>query len=296
MFFFLTLSTVSFVLHHIFHMRWLSLPFDAVATISVALGVYLGFKTNQAYERWWEGRKIWGLIVNYSRAYAREILTFPAKAGQDIEAQTAWQRKVIYRHMAWVHALRVYLRVPNGYLQTPSLTSPANTYDDLQSFLDDLECSDVTVCRNPPNCLLKNQGDALAHARDRGWLSDYQFVKLSQTLTEFNNHQGMAERIKNTPLPRPYSVFSRIFVLVHGVLVPFAFIEELDWMNIPLSLAINFIFLTIDMVGKQIEDPFENRILDVPLTSISIGIEENLKEMLGDPLPRRPGPVGGILF
>ena len=296
--YFLCLSTSTFTLHHILHMRWLTLPFDAVATMSVALSVYLGFKANQAYDRWWEARKIWGLIVNYSRAFAREVLTFPSVAqGESVDALRGWQRTVIYRHMAWVHGLRVFLRQPNGFVPLAGLAlDRENTYDDLADFLDEKERAELAKAKNPPNVLLQTQGEAPKSGLLHGWLSDYQFVQMSQTLTEFNNHQGRSERIKNTPLPRAYSNFSRVFVFVHGTLVPFAFIEELDWMNIPLSMAINFIFLTLDLVGRQIEDPFENRISDIPLTTISTTIEENLKEMLGDPLPSKPAAVDGVVY
>lgn len=151
--------------------------------------------------------------------------------------------------------------------------------------------------RNPPNYLLLNQGVELRKGYEKGWLSDYRFVRLGETLNEFHNHQGMCERIKNTPFPRPYSFFSRVFVFIHGTLVPFAFIEELGPYNIPLSLLINFVFLSLDQIGERTEDPFENRQDDTPLTSISLTIEENLKEMLGDSnLPVKPPPVHGVVF
>ncbi len=303
MFYFSALSIGAYVFHFELKILEVIIPFNAIATLSAALAIYLGFKANQAYDRWWEGRKIWGLLVNYSRGFGREVLTFvdPQLDGDPDEIHR-WQIRVLKRHIAFVHALRVFLRKPNGFVRREEdLLQPANTYDDVADFLEPAEYEATIDKKNPPNYLLLLQGTSLSEAKRRGWLTDYQFVQMSKTLTEFNNHQGRAERIKNTPLPRPYSFYSRVFVYLHGTLVPLAFIEALTWFNIPLSLTINFVFLTLDLVGQYTEDPFENRIADVPLTSIALTIEENIKEMARievrtPPLPKKPAPVEGVVF
>ncbi len=303
MLYFMALSVGAYIFHFELRIFELMIPYNAIATLSTALAIYLGFKANQAYDRWWEGRKIWGLLVNYSRGFAREVLTFvdPKVDGYPDEIHR-WQHRVLKRHIAFVHGLRVFLRMPNGFVRRDEdLLQPPNTYEDLAEFLDPQEHAEAIGKRNPPNHLLMLQGTSLAEAKRRGWLTDYQFVQMSKTLTEFNNHQGRAERIKNTPLPRPYSYYSRLFVYLHGTLVPLAFIEELSWFNIPLSLTINFVFLTLDLVGQYTEDPFENRIADVPLTAIALTIEENIKEMARiemptTALPEKPPPVEGVVF
>lgn len=300
--YFSLLAVAVYLLHQLLDLN-LSIPFNALATLSAALAIYLGFKANQAYDRWWEGRKIWGLLVNYSRGFAREILTFPEAVNEDqVPLLREWQGQILRRHIAFVHALRVFLRKPNGYVHRGEyLLAVPNTYEDLRSFIDPAEFETVAAFKNPPNQLLLQQGEALLEARRRGWLSDYRFVQMSQTLTEFNNHQGRAERIKNTPLPRPYSFFSRVFVYMHGTLVPFAFVQELSWLNIPLAIAINFVFLALDLVAQFLEDPFENRTTDVPLTAISLTIEENLLEMAHrtvpvPTLPQKLPPIEGVVF
>ena len=297
--YFLALSIIVYVLHHEFDLTWLSLPFNSVATLSTALAIFLGFKNNNAYDRWWEARKIWGLLVNYSRAWGREVLTLAIDENDpEAEELTSWKKRVIYRHIAFVHALRVYLRQRHAYNEIgEELLEAHNQYHDIEPFLTTNDLEEVISKRNPPNYLIMEQGEDIREAYKRGWLSDYRFVRLEETLTQFNNHQGMCERIKNTPLPRPYSFFSRVFVFIHGTLVPFAFIEELSYLNIPLSLMINFVFLALDQVGERTEDPFENRPGDTPLTSISLTIEENLKEMMGDPnLPEKPAPIQGVVL
>lgn len=282
--YFVALSVAVYVIHEVYDIRNLNLPFNAVATLSTALAIYLGFKNNYAYERWWEARKIWGLIVNYSRAWAREVLTLLIQNGEKSKEFEHLQSRLLYRHIAFVNALRVFLRQKHEYNETniKEIIEVKNGYGEIRKFLSQAEYDEAISKKNPPNHLIKLQGEDLKTAYENGWLSDFRFVQLSQTLTEFNNHQGMSERIKNTPLPRPYSFFSRVFVTIHGTLIPFAFIEELSWVNIPLSIVINFVFLALDYIGERTEDPFENRMDDTPLSSISITIEENVKEMFGD--------------
>lgn len=297
--YYFVLAVLVYVLHHSLEIDQLSVPFNAVALLSTALAIFLGFKNNSAYDRWWEARKIWGLLVNYSRAWGREVLTLSlAEEGNPGEDITAWRRRLIYRHIAFVHALRVFLRQRHDYnLSQDQWMETSNTYDDIRPFLSAAEADEVLQKENPPNYLLMIQGRELLEARRLGWLSDYRFVQLSQTLTEFNNHQGMSERIKNTPFPRAYSYFSQVFVFLHGSLVPFAFVEVLGIFNIPLALLINFVFLSLDQIGERAEDPFENRPGDTPLSAISITIEENLKEMLDESeLPAKPEIINGIIF
>ena len=300
MLYFAVLSCIAYAMHASYSIPKLTIPFNAVATLSTALGIYLGFKNNNAYDRWWEARKIWGALVNQSRAWARQALTLALTEDASASAELqAWQKRVIYRHIAFVHALRVALRRIHDYNEDGK-TEPIqvdNTLDDIRDFLAPEELELVHHKRNLPNYLNKLQGDDLKYAHQRGWLSDFRYVRMDETLVAFNDHQGMAERIKNTPFPRPYSFYSRVFVLLHGTLVPFAFIEDLGLLNIPLSLAVNFMFFALDQVGEKIEDPFENRMFDTPLTSISVTIEENLKEMLGEQeLPSRPKTIQGVVM
>ncbi len=300
MLYFFTLSMLVYILHVVFHRKDISIPFNAVATLSTALAIYLGFKNNSAYDRWWEARKIWGLLVNYSRAWGREVMSLSIATDADSKIELhQWRKKLIYRHIAFVHGLRVFLRKKHAYNENgvDELFEETNRYEDIKEYLSEEEYNEVLDKKNPPNYLLKMQSDDLQMAYERGWLSDYRFVRLDETLIEFNNHQGRSERIKNTPFPRAYSFFSRVFVYIHGTLLPFAFIEELGWMNIPLALIINFVFLALDVIGERTEDPFENRMDDTPLTAISYTIEENLKEMFGETnLPKKPEPVEGVVL
>ncbi|PQO45244.1 bestrophin family protein [Blastopirellula marina] len=297
--YFFFVSVAVYLLHYEWDARKLTVPFEMIALFSTALAIFLGFKNNSAYDRWWEARKIWGLLVNYSRAWGREVQTLAiAEEGKSTDELDSWKHRLVYRQIAFVHALRVFLRQRLDYNEIGAQwVQTSNDYNDIREFLSEEEADEVLSKNNPPNYLLMIQGRELREAYQKGWLSDFRFMQLDQTLTEFNNHQGMSERIKNTPFPRAYSYFSRMFVYLHGTLVPFAFVEELGMFNIPLAMVINFIFLSLEAIGEGIEDPFENRPGDTPLTAISVTIETNLKEMLDEKdLPAKAEAVGGVMF
>ncbi|MCC9167728.1 bestrophin family protein [Pontibacter harenae] len=300
MLYYLLLSVAVYLMHDYFAALELHLPFNTISALSTALAIFLGFKNNNAYDRWWEGRKIWGLLVNYSRAWAREVITMviPPDVTQAEEVKDL-QRRMVYRHIAFVHALRVFLRKKHSYNETNQIEiyEESNEYNDTATFLIPNEYKVFCHKKNPPNYLLELQGEDLRRAYNKGWLSDYRFVRLEETLVEFNNIQGRSERIKNTPFPRQYSFFSRVFVFIHASLLPFVFVDELGWASIPVSVIISFVFLCLDLVGERAEDPFENRLEDVPLTALSMTIETNLKEQWGSkdfPSPKQA--YDGVVF
>ncbi|QMU28185.1 bestrophin family protein [Adhaeribacter radiodurans] len=300
MLYYLLLAVAVYLLHDYFAIWKLHIPFTAISALSTALAIFLGFKTSNAYERWWEARQIWGSLVNYSRAWARQVITMIIPEGQaQAAAVKDLQYRMVYRHMAFVHALRVFLRKKHTYNEQgqEEIYEEPNEYSDTAAFLIPAEYHLFTRKHNPPNYLLELQGEDLRRAYDQGWLTDFRFVKLEETLVEFNNVQGRSERIKNTPFPRQYSFFSRVFVFIHASLLPFVFVEELGWASIPISITISFVFLCLDLIGERSEDPFENRLEDVPLTALSLTIETNLKEQWGDPdFPAKKHAPGGIVL
>lgn len=284
--------SVSVVLLHKY-VNWITIdiPDYTIAALGTALAIFLGFKNNHAYDRWWEARKIWGLMVNYSRAWTRQVTTL-IMADTDVnkEEVAALQKRMVYRHLAFVHSLRVFLRKKLAYNDTPvtELVEGRNTYKDSVEFLSAEEYQEMVNKDNPPNFLLQQQGEDLKMAFQRGWLSDYRLVKMEETLVDFNDIQGMSERIKNTPMPRQYTFFSRVFVVIHCTLLPMVFVSDLGWVTVPVSVIVSFVFLALDMIGERTEDPFENRLEDTPMTALSLTIETNLREQLGEPAVNFP--------
>jgi putative membrane protein len=278
----------------------IEMPITTVTVFAAALSIYLGFRSNNAYDRWWEARIIWGSFINSSRAWARQVTTLlEASDVVDERELAAVKRELILRHIAFANALRVFLRGSRSVAHETvrELYRASNSYEDMRPFLTEEEYEQVVACNNPPNMLLQHQGERLAELAAAGVLTDYRLVHLDDTIVEFNNVQGRSERIKNTAFLRTYSWFQRVFVWTHGIIVPFAYVNQLGWSTVPIAFVLNYVFISIDFVSSRTEDPFENRYDDVPLSSICRTIEINLLEVLDEkPLPPRLAPVDGILF
>ena len=260
----------------------LHVPLGAVAMLSGALAIFLAFRNASSYDRWWEARKLWGSLVNLSRTFAREVLTFVAPDQQDAQPL---RRSLVLRAAAFAHALRFHLR------KQPELMV------ELSGLLPDAELAAVRASKNAPNQLLLNQGRALAAAYAQGLLNDFRHIQLEQTLRDLTDVLGACERIKNTPLPRQYDYFPRIFLWFYMAVLPFGMVHDLGVFTPLMSVPISIIFVVLEGVGRLNEDPFENRITDTPMSALSRTIEINLKEMLGDQeLPPPVEAVDGFLF
>lgn len=281
--YFIFIATVVYLLHEVFDWTRVAIPFGVVSTLGGALAIFLAFRNSSSYDRWWEARKIWGGIVNSSRTWGRQCTTF--MHGADAE----FIKTLVYRHIAWINALRLQLRLQDSWQEVdPFLSAEEKTW--------------VMERKNKATQLVQRQGEDLATALKAGHINDFRHQLMDQTLTEFYNLQGKCERIKNTPMPRQYDFFTRVFVFVFASLLPFGLIDLLDanhiaWMVIPLSVIISFCFSVLESLGYFNEDPFENRIQDTPMTALCRTIEIDMREQLGETdLPPKLEPVDGFLY
>lgn len=264
--------------HHTF--RAFAIPDLLLTVIGAALTILLGFRTNAAYARWWEARTLWGGLVNQSRTLARQAITFvPALA-----------EPLVREQIAYIHALRCHLRKQDPFPEiAPFLDGAAQPPDGAQEPLRE--------ARNVPAALLLQMGRRVAAAADTGALDELRLQRLDATLTELTNLQGGCERIKNTPLPRQYDHFPELFVRVYCLLLPFALVEELGLYTPLVVFAIGFVFFTLNQIGKNLEDPFENRAYDTPMTALSRTIQIDLLQQLGErELPPALQPQEGVLL
>jgi ion channel-forming bestrophin family protein len=318
--FYLVWSTFIVLVHMFFHMRGINLaiPFAPVSTIGVAVSFYLGFKNNQSYDRFWEARTVWGGIVNISRTWGNQVLcylsNFNGKSSVTDEELKSIQKRLIYRHLAYINALRLQLRKPSsfsinhqGKVANYHFGHPERKHwdEEVKPFLDEQEYQELTNVQNMPTQLLRRQGEDLQHLiEQKGLIDDFRHVDLMASLKDMYNEQGRCERIKNTPFPRQYAYFSKVFTWIFVLMLPLALVMEFEklgeqfiWLVIPFTTIISWIFMTIEMVGDSSEDPFENFINDVPMTALCRNIEIDLREMLGETeLPPRVLPIDGILM
>ncbi|MEE7559987.1 hypothetical protein HH299_09950 [Xanthomonas sp. Kuri4-2] len=260
-------------LYTFFGWHWLSIEALPLAQLGSALTIFLAFRANAAYGRWWEARQLWGSLVNTSRAIARQALTAldvdPADA-----RQTALRESLVVHQVAFVHALRCHLRRQNPFPELTGLLGEARA-DALRGYA------------NVPNALTLRLGQLLQQARALGMLDSLRWSALDGNLTTLANLQGACERIKNTPLPRQFSSLPRALVNLYCWLVPLGLIAGMGLAMPIASVLISFTLLAIDRASSAIEDPFENTVHDTPMTALSRGIELTLREMLGQRVPLR---------
>ena len=287
-----------------------SLPLAPLSTIGVAVAFYVGFKNNQSYDRYWEGRKIWGGIVNVSRSFANQILHFVSEANLGSSRSQApaqspptvpvaeHHRVLIYRQLAWINALRFQLRrkTPFGFEPKGAArkfmqpTDIGAMRELLGTLLDEQELQVICSQFNSATQLLRYHGAHLKKlADDEKLIDEFRYIALMNSIHEMYALQGKCERIKNTPFPRQYAYFSAVFTWIFMILLPFGLVNELAdrgtpmiWLTVPLSVVIAWIFFTMETVGDASEDPFENFINDVPMTALCRTIEIDLRQMLGE--------------
>ncbi len=240
-------------------------PFGAIAALSGALAIFLGFRNSSAYDRWWEARKIWGGLVNDSRSWARQCVAW---CGSHELA-----RELVHRHLAFVHGLALHLR------------ARADLIDQIAPFLPEEEVSRLRSKPNVPAALLIEQGIRLAAARDADELEHFRHLRMDDMLVRLSDIHGKCERIKNTPVPRQYDEIPRTFVYFYGLVLPFGLAPAVGWASVVLCTVITGLFLLLERSGRVIENPFDGAIQDTPMTALSITIERDLRAALGEPLP-----------
>ena len=312
--FFTLYASLIFLLYHYWDWKHIDIPFQPISVIGIAVAFYVGFKNSQSYDRFWEARKIWGGIVNYSRTWANQVLSL---VKEDRDAQVT----LIYRHIAWLNALRVQLRQPTSF-SIKENRAVERLFDrhgernpvcmGMDQLLRPEEVDDLENRRNVATHLVKKQGAHLKQLLEKQKITEFDKLLMHHSLEEFYNLQGKCERIKNTPFPRQYAYFSTIFTWIFLLLLPLGLLNVFEkqltalegdnsWWYIGLmiffSILISWIFTTMEKVGSNSEDPFEGRINDVPMTALCRTIEIDLRDMLDETdLPEKVNPKHNILY
>lgn len=265
------------------HYSLTTAPFTIVG---LPLGIFLGFRNNTAYDRFWEGRKLWGALVNTSRSIARQTLTLiqpqsePGSASP--ERVQELQRRLVHATIGFVHALRHHLRE----------TSPFET---LEQVLPKDAVEALRTESNVPLAILQRMGETARLAYDEKCLHAFHVNVLEASLTSLTDIQGACERIKSTPIPFSYTVLMHRIVGIYCTLLPFGLMDTVGWATPVVVLAISYCFFGLDAIGDEIEDPFDVDVNDLPLDAISRSIERNLRARLGEQIPEPVAPQKGVL-
>jgi len=305
-------SVIAVSLYHLACLKFIAIPFLPIASIGTAVAFYVGFKNNQAYERLWEARKLWGGFTNTSRSLAASFISLI----EDPELR----RYFLTKHIVYINILRLQLRktIPWATSREDLHQSGLKDAEEIKEYDKALEelfakynksdiLEQVKHMNNLASHVLRFQFEFITKLKREEKLDAYEHSDLTKLLGELFNLQGGCERIKTTPLFRQYSVFSRIFVTLFNTLLPFGMLSVMKdlnqlgdwtiWLTVPFSLLVSWVFYTMEQIGEYSENPFDNGINDTPISTICRNIEIDLLEMLGEKnLPEKIQPYHDIML
>ncbi len=265
----------------------INITYLPLGTIGIAAAFMVGFRNNASYDRYWEARKVWGDIVNDSRTWATQVLSFVApnrEKESDQENIHTLRKELIYRQIAWVHALCFHLR-------------RLESWDALASFMSSKELNWVKDRKNKPTQILRVQAERLGELSGNGFFDSFRHIAMARTIGTLYDSQGKCERIKETPFPRQYAESSRILVWIFVLLMPFGFVEDFGWLTIPFGVLAGEAFVAMEAVGELTEHPFDFLDTDVPMLALGRTIEIDLREMLDEgSLPEPVKPLHNVLL
>jgi ion channel-forming bestrophin family protein len=259
----LVIATIVYYITRQFETVIPEMPLSIPAFLGTAISVILSFKLSQSYDRWWEARKIWGSIVNDSRSFVLQLQSFVNKGNEHTI------KEIAFRHIAWCYSLGQSLRG----------LSPV---ENLERFISQKDISAIGHHNNKPLALLQLNALQVTNLKNKGQLDIYSQIQINNTLVNFSNAMGMAERIKNTIFPSTYRLFLHFFIYIFVITLCIALRDIQSHFEIPLLLVISSAFFLLERSATHLQDPFSNQPTDTPVTTIATTIEINIKQLLNE--------------
>ena len=228
--------------------------------LGIVLGLFLVFRTNTAYERWWEGRKLWGLMVNNTRNLALKVGSF---LGREDKEERIWFAQMIPNIP---YSLKEHLR---GNVKREEL-----------DLVDEEMHKAIEKAKHVPNMLSLMLYDRVNDLYKKGKITGDHLIVMDRELKEYSDIIGACERIKNTPIPYSYSMYIKKFIFVYLLTLPFGMVTVEEYITIPIVLLITYVLLGVELIAEEIEDPFGRDANDLPTDELSSKIKENVREIL----------------
>lgn len=312
---FIIIITFWVAVYYFFDVDWFKIPWTPLALIGTAVAFVIGFQNNASYERIWEARKIWGGIINTSRTfgmYIQDMVNNEYAENTKTKAELQKEiKKLTYRHIAWMTALRHAMRMQKPW-ETTSNHKTNKEWDskppekestlekDLKPYITDADFEYVMSKNNKQTALLYLQSHHLRQLKEQGVLWEFSFLELESVLQELLSLQGKSERIKNFPYPRQFATLNHFFMWIFVLLLPLALVPQFAeiggemlikspligklfvWFTIPVYVIVAWVFHTMERIGRTGENPFEGTANDVPISTIARGIEIDLRQNLGE--------------
>ncbi len=230
--------------------------------LGFVISMLLVFRTNTAYDRWWEGRKLWGSLVNNSRNLAIKLSAIlPA----DDEDNRSFFRNTI---PAFAFALRNHLK---------SEKTRVELFDER---VDSHHLRNIDSEKHIPNQVALLLFRQVQHLLDSGKITGEQLIVLNAEMQSFTDICGGCERIKNTPIPFSYSVFIKKFIFLYIMTLPFGYVFSLGYYVIPVVALVFYVLASLELIGEEIEDPFGGDPNDVPTGKIAESINKHISELI----------------
>ena len=269
--------SLTFYAHEQFVANPVAIPAATITLLGTALAFFLAFNNNQAYDRWWEARIIWGALVNDSRSWARNLLEYTEKGDWSEEHTRFLVKRMIYRHIGFVYALKSQLREDLGRYWERFLTR------------EDLE--EVSRHQNVANAILSINARELSELYRQKAVDGFRFNDLNSLLTAHTDHMGKSERIKNTVFPTSYIYFTRLFIWLFVIVTTLVLSEDIGVWSILVGWILGFVFHVTHQNGMSLVNPFEATPASTPINQIARTIEINLLEMTGQVEVPEPEPT-----
>lgn len=285
--------------------HWLAIPWPLLALLGTAASFIVGFKNAHTYGRIMEAQQIWGTITAVSRYWGL--------ISRDFVASREAQRDLVYRHLAWLTALRYELRSPRVWESAArryNFEYQRDVYEvperdvaldsALQRYVPAHALAELMLRSRVASDLMAQQSRAIHELYASQQIPVLHHAEMQKTLKDLLDQHARAERIKNFPYPRQYAVIHSILVWTFATLLPFGVVREFDrlggdagsmatWLAVPLSMLVAWMYVALDQVGESTGNPFEGGANDVPISRICGGIEIELRELIGEtdvvPLP-----------
>lgn len=247
-----------------------------LALLGIALSLFLGFRNNASYDRWWEARKQWGQLIVDSRSLSRQITSY---IDEEAEGGITVQKRMIHLTIAFNHALRHQLR-------------QSDPWSDIEQYLEPEDIEPLRQSLNLPDALLRLMGKKLGSCRHKKLLSDFLIQTLDDHITSMASVQAACERIQNTPIPFAYLLLVQRTAYLYCLILPFGIVASQGLLTPFFCAIVAYTFFGLDALSEELEEPFGLSANDLALSAMSRTIEINLLEILGE--TNLPDPIQPI--
>lgn len=228
--------------------------------VGIVLGLFLVFRTNTAYDRWWEGRKLWGSMVNNTRNLAHKLNAYLPKEDNN--------------NRNWFAIM-----IPNFVFSTKEHLRKGTKMEELEVADEEFD-KRMKGVKHVPNRLSSMMYERVNDLYKEKKLSGEQLYTVDKELKEFSNILGACERIRNTPIPYSYTMYIKKFIFIYILTLPFGFVTIAEYMTVPIVILISYVLLSVELIAEEIEDPFGNDVNDLPTDELSVKIKDNVREIL----------------